>query len=348
MEKDGQKGISFVMRNTYIDKIRGFAIILVVLGHAIQHTYENFDSNYLFTFIYSFHMPLFMFISGYVTYKENREPDKEWMRRRTASLLIPFLVWIPFPYIFSWDNQTVVNHIVQVIKDPTWSNWFLLILFLLSLSMWGLHQIGKRLHIKIEILIAIYIMCFLLMRNCVGGVWSGIGLMAKYSVYYFGGYLCNKWFKKIFSSTSGNIFIGVLAIGWILFVSLWRRVGYHAIFSEDLLARGIIRPIVKIVDTGFDYAIGFGGIAFSFIIVWLMGKCYKGKLLEKIGTKTLEIYLLHRMWFNMIELENVVIAVVLQTILGLAISYLISELFVNNTVGVFLFGMKRRDRNESV
>lgn len=79
MDKDGQKGIGFIMRNAYIDKIRGFAIILVVLEHAIHHTYENFDSNYLFALIYSFHMPPFMFISGYVTYKENREPDKEWM-----------------------------------------------------------------------------------------------------------------------------------------------------------------------------------------------------------------------------------------------------------------------------
>lgn len=117
------------MRNTYIDKIRGFAIILVVLGHAIQYTYADFDSNYLFTLIYSFHMPLFMFISGYVTYKENRELDKEWMRRRYESLLIPFLVWIPFPFIFNWDNHTVINYIVQVIKDPAYSNWFLLILF---------------------------------------------------------------------------------------------------------------------------------------------------------------------------------------------------------------------------
>ena len=214
--------------------------------------------------------------------------------------------------------------------------------------MWGLYQFGKMLHIKIEILFAIYIICFLLIGNCVEGVWIGIGLMAKYSVYYFGGYICNKWLKKIFSTTRGNIFMGIFAVEWILFVSLWRRVGYHAIFSEKMLAEGIIRPIVKIVDTGFDYAIGFGGIALSFIIVWLIGKYYKGKMLEKIGTKTLEIYLLHRMWFNIVELESTVLAVVFKTILGLSISYLVSELFEKNIAGMILFGMKQRDRNELV
>lgn len=41
------------------------------------------------------------------------------------------------------------------------------------------------------------------------------------------------------------------------------------------------------------------------------------------------------MWFNMIEIENIGLTVVLQTFLGLVISYLISELFVKNIAGVF-------------
>ena len=54
----------------YIDTIKGFAILLVVMGHVIQWSYSDFRSfphNYdhiLWKFIYSFHMPLFMFCSG--------------------------------------------------------------------------------------------------------------------------------------------------------------------------------------------------------------------------------------------------------------------------------------------
>ena len=54
-------------RNTYIDIIKGFAIILVVLGHSIQFG-SGYDfranaecfNNWLYRIIYSFHMPLFM------------------------------------------------------------------------------------------------------------------------------------------------------------------------------------------------------------------------------------------------------------------------------------------------
>lgn len=58
-------------RNTYIDIVKGFAIILVVLGHSIQFgsgydfraNAECFD-NWLYRIIYSFHMPLFMIGGG--------------------------------------------------------------------------------------------------------------------------------------------------------------------------------------------------------------------------------------------------------------------------------------------
>lgn len=45
-----------------IDVLKGFAILLVVLGHAIYETYS--ENNIVFRMIYSFHMPLFMFLSG--------------------------------------------------------------------------------------------------------------------------------------------------------------------------------------------------------------------------------------------------------------------------------------------
>ena len=49
-------------------------IILVIIGHSIQYgsgsnfiEKQMFFNNYLFKFIYSFHMPLFIMISGYLS-----------------------------------------------------------------------------------------------------------------------------------------------------------------------------------------------------------------------------------------------------------------------------------------
>ncbi len=54
------------MRNRveYIDSLRGFAILLVVMGHLIQTNYRDGFVHPIFNIIFSFHMPLFFFISG--------------------------------------------------------------------------------------------------------------------------------------------------------------------------------------------------------------------------------------------------------------------------------------------
>lgn len=60
-------------RNEKIDVLRGWAIILVVFGHCMEYAsgHEFFSvngiyNNLIFKVIYSFHMPLFACISGWL------------------------------------------------------------------------------------------------------------------------------------------------------------------------------------------------------------------------------------------------------------------------------------------
>ena len=62
-------------RIDWIDALKGFAIITVVIGHCATDcmssgNYPAYKSliNAIYSFIYSFHMPLFFTISGYVFY----------------------------------------------------------------------------------------------------------------------------------------------------------------------------------------------------------------------------------------------------------------------------------------
>ena len=58
-------------RNEFVDTLRGILIFLVVWGHSIQYlaySDESFWSDGVFKLIYSFHMPLFMALSGYVSF----------------------------------------------------------------------------------------------------------------------------------------------------------------------------------------------------------------------------------------------------------------------------------------
>lgn len=54
-------------RVIYIDRIKGIAILLMVLAHVYKFPLQMSD-NLLYKFIGSFHMHLFMFISGFVAF----------------------------------------------------------------------------------------------------------------------------------------------------------------------------------------------------------------------------------------------------------------------------------------
>lgn len=80
-------------RDAYIDAWKGIAILLVVIGHSISGL-TNLE--FLFNFIYSFHMPLLFFWSGYLEEKGyvKYRNAKSWMfQKRTATLLVPYLIW---------------------------------------------------------------------------------------------------------------------------------------------------------------------------------------------------------------------------------------------------------------
>lgn len=68
----------------YIDILRAFGIILMIVGHAAK------EPNRLTYYIQSFHMPLFFLISG-VFYKKGTIVDI--LRKKSRSLLVPYILW---------------------------------------------------------------------------------------------------------------------------------------------------------------------------------------------------------------------------------------------------------------
>lgn len=60
---------------TSIDVIKGVLILMVLWGHIIQNLSldEEYYSDWIFKMIYSFHMPLFALINGYLYYSSQRK-----------------------------------------------------------------------------------------------------------------------------------------------------------------------------------------------------------------------------------------------------------------------------------
>lgn len=77
-------------RILYLDNLKGFSILLVILGHL----YLNFAPNsIIFSFLSSFHMPVFVFASGFFTQKKEGESLFSYALKRTKLIMIPYLAF---------------------------------------------------------------------------------------------------------------------------------------------------------------------------------------------------------------------------------------------------------------
>ena len=84
-----------ITRIDYIDKLKGFAIILVVMGHVLEWGMGISDSP-ANLFYSSFHMPLFMFLSGLFAMKSfktyNLAECQHFLYNKVRRIVVPFLV----------------------------------------------------------------------------------------------------------------------------------------------------------------------------------------------------------------------------------------------------------------
>ncbi len=132
-------------RYTEIDIARGIGIFFVVLGHSIKQTQIQAAWIRILTYIiYSFHMPLFFCLSGFVSAKILRMHKHEriqYVSSRARRLLIPYftigLIYIPVKLKLSEAavKPFAVSDIWKLLigQNPDVSLWFLYILFLIEL-----------------------------------------------------------------------------------------------------------------------------------------------------------------------------------------------------------------------
>ena len=84
-------------RNNTVDIIRGFAMLLVVLGHTMSGCTADFQDSFLFQVIWTLQMPLFIIISGYVTrYSRpllNGGALWSFVKKRSLAYLFPWAIW---------------------------------------------------------------------------------------------------------------------------------------------------------------------------------------------------------------------------------------------------------------
>ena len=139
-------------RDISLDMLKGILILLVVLGHSIADTWEehNFLKKSMFELIYSFHMPLFIMVSGYFFYSCLKYDFWDLLLKKAKRLMLPWgtysiitvlVFFTSKSYSFSGGGNIAMTALE--IYRIFMSLWFLPCVFVLSLFYYSVYYIKK-------------------------------------------------------------------------------------------------------------------------------------------------------------------------------------------------------------
>lgn len=180
-------------RIVWIDTLKGFAILLVVMGHVCQMRFP-ISGKWLADIIYSFHMPLFLFLSGLFARKaveavDNRQVNG-YIIKKTRQLLVPFFVWMILWCVIKGDNITMF-------LDGGFIYWYLPTLFEFLLLFSCIRYLSNMLKFRqryfpLLLLLSIFLL-YQIPAACFIGRILRIGYSSYFYIFFVLGYLFDRY-----------------------------------------------------------------------------------------------------------------------------------------------------------
>ena len=328
-------------RLQYVDLLKGFAIFLMVMGHFLSWQWggslnssmptDVLYINRLVRFIYSFHMPLFFFLSGYVFNMSMRlwkmSDLLNAIYKRFIQLIIPGLVAMIICYY---------------VRDRIYFEWFIRTLFEIYIINAIIYFVSQRYkhHWAFEIIlqVAAYVFCLSIAHLMDGTVLDDVfqfRTVANKMTFFYIGTICFRTRFVVFVQKHSWI-AGLSLIYWVSsFILKQNGIEFHD--------RGYTTPLSAIV-----VCLHIGSYSDAI---------YKNKyvlLLCELGKYTLPIYLLSPYfiprgfiighWIEYFSSDGYETAMFFQLFLGTIVTsitcliiYLIALVFESNSVTKLLF-----------
>ncbi|GAA4969960.1 acyltransferase family protein [Nonomuraea thailandensis] len=263
-------------RDPFLDNVKFILIALVPIGHSLVPTLAADSARAAYIFIYVFHMPLFVVISGYLS-------RNFWnSNAKTNKLVDTFLV----PYVIVEVGYAALRTALGskwslTIIDPAWLNWYLLALLFWRLST----PVWKRMKYPVPVAIAIYLFAGF---SQISGDFSMdrffgllpffvIGLVLQPEHFEM---LNRRWIKIV----SGFILVG--AAGVAIFIAPMAKLGpfYYKNSYQDL-------DLSWYMGLGLRIGLLVCALAMCLAVLALVPR--KETWYTDLGTRTLYCYLLH-------------------------------------------------------
>ena len=323
-------------RILYLDLAKLFTIYLVLLGHVIVRiTIDNPRNNLLHECIYSFHMPLFMLMSGYfASNKLGEMPVIDLLRKKGLQLLLPAVTCTIICCVYIWLAKDHPNYRDEMIGN----SWFLKTLFV----YYVLFGLLKRLPVNDWVLCVVSCMVLFVTPGC-----SSLQVNLLFP-YFWGGYLLRKYgvLERIcFSWKYALVFVLIFGVAYyqqrhwdipnyIAINSCSLQTDWHRILFRYLIAFSGSLSVITVISVIYNHLEGCSFInRLSQYGQWTLGVyVLQNILVENIFPDTLAWYVESEL------LLDAVIAPLLSVGFLALCLWLIHWLSKNKIVDLLMFG----------
>lgn len=270
-------------RDRSIDVAKGIAILLVTFGHSI------YINKYLKEWVYTVHMPLFFFISGYLfNYDKYKDNYRLFFKKKFKSLIIPYFLLALFMWIilFIFDfklklTASAINKFIGIfigfrLTKHYFCLWFFLVLFFIENIFYFLVKYFKKYLYFIGT--ALFIISYFEFKY-VHGFFYSIDLIPISLFFLITGYLFKKDFYKWINNFNSIIKI-VLSVVSLVISYYFAHINTVHYGFINIYQCNIGNPIFYGIST-------FTGIGFVYLVSILIKK---NSILEDLGKNTMVIY----------------------------------------------------------
>lgn len=268
-----------MQRNDYMDFLKGICILSVITGHSISTISEM---SIFFNIIYSFHMPLLIFISAYIEEQAREKYEchfPKMLLKRAQGLLIPYLTWnliscvrlegkIQFQYT-DFGNRLTGN--IQT------GLWFLIVLFGLKCAHVCYWFLQKKFRLNSLLINLLWMSLLEIMIIILAAITKTPYLinMVSYAIPYFCGILWvgESLIHKLFSME------GTALLAFTAYAIVFQTFDFHNTAISTQIIRIFLSVCVIILCCKYQDS-------------WQKNSPWKN-MLCLFGRYSLEIYLLH-------------------------------------------------------
>lgn len=261
------------------DIAKGIGVLLVVIGHMGRLPFP------LLVWIFSFHIPMYFFISGIFVKTDNSVPFLTCLKKNVRGLLLPYCVFsLLFILCDFLIRDDITNPKVEVKLFLTGQGgyailWFFFVLFFERLLLDALKRLVKN-RLALSLLYLAMVALGLTLHYLGFNAFKIATILYASGFYYLGFFLKDAaWFQAL-TARKRWYFIPLFLVLNILACFLLVRLSGTTLDLNSATAYDIV----------LNYATAFCGIVFTLIFSRILAENLVGRVLGYIGENSLFFY----------------------------------------------------------